>query len=229
MTTMSTTIAAHTPSRGQRPRVERLRLSTAPRVGARLLRTMLALALAAFVLLLAACGGTESPSNQQTAASTSSESSADPSKSPSPTASGEPLATPEQYASVIARQGRLVKQLQEMSRCDWLGSGPLYRPGYIVCAVGTLSLQYGATTLQLELQNAQDPSRPHTYIGKPPAELAALVRETTDMARALEQAMKSMPARCNATHAGACQQKRILASLSIDDMQRTLAAWRPYL
>ncbi len=190
---------------------------------------MRARSLAALVLLLAACGGTESASEQQTAASNSSESSADPSGSPSPTASGESLATLEQYASVIARQGRLVKQLQEMSRCDWLGSGPLYRPGYIVCAVGTLSLQYGATTLQLELQNAQDPSRPHTYIGEPPAELAALLRETTDMARALEQAMKRMPARCSETDAGACLQKRILASLSIDDMQRTLAAWRPYL
>jgi hypothetical protein len=180
------------------------------------------IATTALVLALTGCGGRDS--SNEGAAVPSNETPATSSPSPS-----ESTATQEQYASLIARRSNIVHDLEEMSHCNWSGSGSLGTNGDLTCPLGVLSLQYEAMTVRLDLLNAQGQGLPKFDIGPPPAELQSLVDETVQSAQTLAKALKAVTPACAQTAAGLCGSKRVDASFAIDDMQHTLAAWGPYL
>lgn len=76
-------------------------------------------------------------------------------------------ATPQQYASIITRNGDLKKSLAKMVDCDWLSTGRLdYEPGSFTCQFGALSMSYQAMTLQASLEGANSPTAT-AYVGPP--------------------------------------------------------------
>lgn len=177
---------------------------------------------------LAACGSdgsadasTESPSASD---STSAESLEEPSEE-----TVEQTATVNQYASIIAKNGDLAKQIEAMDDCDWLGRGSLdYDPQSIVCTVGVLTMSYQSMTLSLSLTSAQDSTAP-AFIGAPPAEIETLVADTVTAADALaEVATATNDAKCEYKGTGKCSRLRADTWSAMSDLERELAGWRPY-
>ena len=173
---------------------------------------------------VAACGSegsadasTESPSASD---STSAESSEEP---------VEQTATVNQYASIIAKNGDLAKQIEAMDDCDWLGRGSLdYDPQSIVCTVGVLTMSYQSMTLSLSLTSAQDSTAP-AFIGAPPAGIETLVADTVTAADALaEVATATNDAKCEYRGTGKCSRLRADTWSAMSDLGRELAGWSPY-
>lgn len=183
--------------------------------------------LVASVLLasLSACGSDSAgePPGQAASASTAA-----PTESTTPTPEVD-TATVEQYASIVAKNQDLKKQIGTMSDCDWLGSGSLDAdPASIVCQAGVLTLSFQAGTLSTSLKSAQKPGVP-AFIGSPPAEIEALVADTVSASDALEKAAAAAnKAGCEQTAAGKCAALRIDVMQAMGDLERELYAWEPY-
>lgn len=139
-------------------------------------------------------------------------------------------ATVEQYASIIARNGELRDDLDEMAGCDWLGSGSLdYDPELIVCQVGLFGLTMTSDTLAISLEGAAKEGVP-AYIGAPPKEIEQLVAETIESANALTAAATAAnDADCAQVGSGQCSSLRSGTMRAIANLERTIDAWAPYL
>ncbi len=182
-----------------------------------------AVAVTTAMIMLAGCGGTSAQ--------------AGPSPSPSSSA-GSPLvqtvvpetAIPQQYASIITRNGDLKKSLAKLVDCDWLSTGRLdYVPGSFTCQFGVLSMSYQAMTLQASLEGANSPTAT-AYVGPPPAELAPLVSETRVNAERLGKvATRASDAECGKSGVGRCSALRVATVRAMSDLNRSLDAWQPYL
>lgn len=180
--------------------------------------------------LLAGCGGGDDDSGKDDA-STAPKSSA----TSQPTSAESPedetsTATPNQYASIVARSSDLRDQLDTMEDCDWIGTGSLdYDTALFTCRIGSLTLSLQAGTLNVSLTTAQNPDRPG-YLGEPPTELVDLIAETQSAAAEVEDAFEQIDSKdCGDTGKGACGDIRGRAFRSIGPLQSALRAWDPYL
>lgn len=178
---------------------------------------------AAALVMLGGCGGVEQAAEEPPAPSADSTAS-------TPQAEATPVATTQQYASVIARQSDAVQHIKEMGDCNWIGAGSLdYEPGLFVCSVGLLSMEYEASTLATRLELAADPDA-DDFVGSPPEEVERLVEETIVTARALEKAARAAGTRdCAETGRGACGKLRVAVWSARSDLESSLDAWGPYL
>ena len=141
----------------------------------------------------------------------------------------EDTATVEQYASIVAKNQDLKKQIGTMSDCDWLGSGALDAdPASIVCQAGVLTLSFQAETLSTSLKSAQKPGVP-AFIGPPPDEIEPLVADTVSASDALaKSASAANKAGCEQSAAGKCTALRVDVMQAMSDLKRELYAWEPY-
>ncbi len=175
---------------------------------------------------------------QQTRAACGSDDTAEktdttPSAEPSETAVEEPdevAATVNQYASIVAKnEADLREQLTTMGECDWSSAGSLDpEPNGIVCAMGLLTLSYGAQAMSVSLEGAQKPDAPG-YVGAVPSEIELLVADTIESSTTLAEAAKAAnDDRCALTGDGKCMDLRNQTWLAMDDVEGQLDAWGPY-
>lgn len=150
---------------------------------------------------------------------------------PAKAAATAPTATTAQYASIVAKEKvGMDKSLDELlgPNCDWTTPGAVdVRSGYITCAAGSLGIGYQAKSLSLELSGAQSPKATKMYIGKPPPEIALLVKDTRAAADALGKA-SSDAQDCTTSTGTGCRHKLFTFSTAMTAMQSQLAAWKPY-
>lgn len=178
-------------------------------------RTPIVLAVA--TMLLTGCGGSsggDEPSDRA---------------SDSPSTPKEQTATTAQYASIVAENSDISEQLDTMESCDWLGSGSLDPEGSIVCFAGVLTLSFQAGTLGTSLESASKKGVP-AFIGTAPSEIAPLVADTVKSAKALEASATAVnDGGCEKSADGDCQSLRITMTQDMNDLEREIRAWGPYL
>jgi hypothetical protein len=185
------------------------------------MRKMATAAVTTLLLAVAGCGGSDSSGS----ASTGDTSIVAPSPS-----SSEPIATNDQYASIVALKLDMAKTINSLqNNCNWISNGPLDRPGYIVCFGGLPTVQLEAQDLALRLQQAMTPTS-KAFIGAPPEEIAFLVQTTLADARTLAKASgQADDHNCAMKGNGVCSGLRGAVFRAMGSMEQQLSGWRPYI
>jgi hypothetical protein len=184
----------------------------------------MAIPAAATALLLAGagCGGGSDASG--------STSAGDPTTTTSSPSPSEPIATNEQYASIVALKLHMAKTINSLqNNCNWISSGPLDRPGSIACFAGLPTVQLESQDLALRLRQAMTPTS-KAFLGAPPDEIASLVQATLADARTLARASgQADDHNCAMKGNDVCLGLRGDVFRAMGSMAQQLSGWRPYM
>lgn len=174
-----------------------------------------AAALVATVVLLASCSAGEEPTTAPSeSTTTSTTASAEPATEPSEAAG----ATTEQWASRIAEGKRGVIESVE----SYDSAGCLPSDEEVTCDAYLMTMQMSAATMALQIEAGLNEDAPG-FIGAPPAEIAPLVTDTQEAARAAQQAGQEA---VDCTEA--CEGPVFQFTVAYDRLVTTIDTWSPY-
>jgi len=176
------------------------------------------------LLLLAGCASSGSPAETETPTSVRTR-SPNVTLSPTPTTAVD-VATPEQWASLIAQVQFDVEEANanwEAATCSSLAVDR----GALDCRIMLMTMGTVAKTAALEIGGAATADSP-TYLGAPTAEILNLVGETVSAAEAAGVAAEPVYLG-DACPGENCVRDGFAFEMAWDDLRSALVAWSPYL
>lgn len=171
-----------------------------------------AVMMAAAAMTLTACDNNDEPEHPQA--------------SLAPAPSPADAATISQYASLLASHDREWREQLETTEedCRSIDLHPS------TCKLGYMTLGLQAELIEILLGGARDNPDSPGYLGDPPAEVADLVERTLAAARAASDAVEAwLEAECADILDRACTVEARAMRWAVNDVTRSLDAWRPYM
>lgn len=168
------------------------------------------IAIAAAVLLLAACSSEHEPTDGES-----------PAGAPTSAEAAEDTATTEQWASEIAK----LRTSYDDAQASWDGAtcSAMAVPDAPDCLAMITTMGFLADTAQITLDGLQNEDGP-TYLGTPPDEIASLLSETTESATNASAAGQEV-----SCPGDACLSTAFEFEQAWDALGEQFAGWDPYL
>lgn len=171
--------------------------------------------------VLAGCSSSSNPAAKPSSSKATHKAAPVVVAAPTPSPTGP---TVGQFASIVAKDGAGIKTaVRNIAPCQ-----DIYGGSDLTCSVGWMTVSLRIEILRIDLASAVTPSA-IGYLGKPPAEVAPLVRDTVESTKLMKRAEVLLTQYCDAQpNLNLCDSATLTWVSAKEQVLSEIAGWSPY-